>query len=159
VLLPLIMIFASSDGGALFGWAKPTPVGAHNFRRLARGHMLVAGAGPGSNMMLALLFTIGLIVAFHLRMLSDGSLVTYLLIRGVEINVLLAVFNLIPVPPLDGSWIASWGLPRGAAQTYDRIMEPYGFLILFALFVTPVLGWIIGPPIRLIETFLFGLVR
>ena len=60
-------------------------------------------------------------------------------------NVVLAVFNLLPIPPLDGSWIASWGLPRHLGDLYDRYMEPYGFIILIALWFLGILRWIIFP--------------
>jgi len=157
VLIPLLQIFW---GGPFLGWAKPTPVGAHNFRRLARGHILVAGAGPVSNLLLALLFTAALFVAvrvspsetFHTPLLA-------ILITGVQMNVALAIFNLVPLPPLDGSWVASWALPRPIANHYDRIMEPWGQWILLVLFMTGVLGFLLAPFRVFLTSLLFSLVR
>jgi Zn-dependent protease len=153
VLFPILQIFA---GVPALGWAKPTPVGAHNFRKLARGHILVAGAGPVSNLLLAALFTVGL--AFAARAEVDGrGPVAALLMMGLAINVSLAVFNLIPLPPLDGSWIASWGLPRELAAKYDRVVEPYGQWILLGLFITGALGFIMSPFVGVIQTFFLRL--
>ena len=143
VLIPLIQIFGPG-GIPLMGWAKPTPVGAHNFRRLARGHVLVAAAGPVSNLILALLFTVALFVALRADVDREGP-VMHLIVTGVLMNVSLAIFNLVPLPPLDGSWIASWGLPRNIANHYDRVMEPWGQWILLILFMTGILGIIVAP--------------
>ncbi len=78
---------------------------------------------------------------------------------GVYLNVALAVFNLIPLPPLDCSWIASWGLPRRWGNAYDRFFEPYGYMILMLLFITGVLGLIVGPVTALVTSVLFGLAH
>ncbi len=151
VLIPLLQVFYS--GIPLLGWAKPTPVGAHNFRRLARGHVLVAAAGPASNLILALLFTVGLF--FGLRSgARDSEPVMALLDTGLKMNVVLALFNLIPLPPLDGSWVVSWGLPRRITAPYDRVMEPFGQWILLVLFATGVLGWVLAPFTSALHTFL-----
>jgi Zn-dependent protease len=149
VLFPVLQIFY---GLPALGWAKPTPVGAHNFRRLARGHVLVAGAGPVSNLLLACLFTAALAVALRAGAPVGGPVIT-LLGMGLGVNVGLAVFNLIPLPPLDGSWIASWGLPREIAAHYDRVIGPYGQWILLGLFITGVLGWVMSPFVHAIQTF------
>jgi Zn-dependent protease len=122
VLFPLIQIFF---GGIPLAWAKPTPVGGHNLKRLARGHILVAAAGPVSNLILAVVFTGALFVAVQTGLVGDRG-VQVLIGNGIAINVMLAIFNLIPIPPLDGSWIASWGLPREWGNRYDSFMEAYG---------------------------------
>jgi Zn-dependent protease len=124
--------------------------------------VLVAGAGPASNILLAVLFkgalyvgrhsgaresdavlallcTLGLFVGLRAGAAADDP-ATLLLDAGIRINVVLALFNLVPLPPLDGSWIASWGLPRRISEPYDRIMQPYGTWILLALFATGLLG-------------------
>jgi len=146
VLMPLLQFVG--PGVPLFAWAKPTPVGAHNFKSLARGHILVAGAGPVSNLILAALFTAVLYVAHRSGAMSNPAL-SSILEMGVLMNIGLAIFNLVPLPPLDGSWIASWGLPRHIAQHYDRVMEPYGSWILLLLFATGLLGKVTGPLIIL----------
>jgi Zn-dependent protease len=161
VLIPLLQIFGGAMLGGrelpLLGWAKPTPVAGHNLRRLARGHILVAAAGPLSNMALAILFTLALFLASRLGLLGEDAVRAVLFI-GIGTNVSLAIFNLIPIPPLDGSWIASWGLPRGIANHYDRVMEPYGYVILMGLYMTGVLRWVISPITFGIRSFLLGLV-
>ncbi len=156
VLIPILQIFWG--GVPLLGWAKPTPVGAQNFRRLARGHVLVAGAGPVSNLLLAILFTAALFVGLRTGAANVEPLMA-LLLTGVQMNVVLAIFNLVPLPPLDGSWVASWSLPRDIAARYDGIVEPYGQWILLALFATGILGWMLSPFIRALSTFLVGLAR
>jgi Zn-dependent protease len=161
VLIPLLQFLYS--GIPLLGWAKPTPVGAHNFRRLARGQVLVALAGPVSNLLLAILFTGGLFFGLRLFGLPSGPrdphVVVALLTIGIQMNVVLALFNLVPLPPLDGSWIVSWGLPRSISGPYDRIMEPYGQWILLILFATSVLGRVLSPFTSALATFLLALAR
>jgi Zn-dependent protease len=156
VLLPMLQ-FLSGGRIPLFAWAKPTPVAGHNLRRLARGHILVAAAGPSSNLILAVFFTALAYVAFHAGLLHHQAL-RVILSSGISINVSLAVFNLLPIPPLDGSWIASWGLPRRMADRYDSVMEPYGFLILMALFITGALDWTVVPVSRTLQNLLISLV-
>jgi Zn-dependent protease len=157
VLIPLFQIFGR-PGFPILGWAKPTPVAGHNLRKLARGHILVAAAGPVSNFILAIVFTAALFVA--LRTGLWGNLVVRAIIsNGIGTNVMLGFFNLIPIPPLDGSWIASWGLPRTVANHYDRIMEPYGFMILMLLLITHVLDWTLFPVVQAAEDVLVWLVR
>jgi Zn-dependent protease len=161
LLIPLLQALYS--GIPLLGWAKPTPVGAHNFRRLARGHVLVALAGPASNLLLALLFTGGLFLGLRLFGLPSDPrelhVVVALLTIGIQMNVVLALFNLVPLPPLDGSWIVSWALPRSISGPYDRIMEPYGQWILLILFATSVLGRVLSPFTSALAGFLLALAR
>ncbi len=161
VLIPLLQFVYS--GVPLLGWARPTPVAAHHFRRLARGQVLVALAGPLSNLLLALLFTAALFVGLRFVGLPadprEGHVVVALLTVGVQMNVVLALFNLVPLPPLDGSWIASWGLPRSLAEPYDRIMEPYGQWILLALFATSILSRLLRPFTTALATFLLALAH
>jgi Zn-dependent protease len=150
VLMPFLQLLFSPLGIPVMAWAKPTPVMAHNFRSLARGHVLVAAAGPVSNMILVALFVIAFALAGRLGAnLEPGSPLVAILTAGITMNVGLAVFNLIPLPPLDGSWIASWGLPRPIANRYDRIMEPYGQWILLVLFFTGLLGLVVWPVVNL----------
>jgi len=155
VLMPLLMFLAGNL--PLLAWAKPTPVGAHNFRKLARGHILVAGAGPVSNVVLAVLFLLALFVTVQIGVDPRQHEVVYALFQiGVMLNVSLALFNLIPIPPLDGSWIASWGLPRELGHKYDQVMEPYGFVFMILLLV---LGrFVLSPIVNTVTRFLFDLV-
>jgi len=152
VMVPLLQVLWG--GVPLLAWAKPTPVAGHNLRKLARGHVLVAGAGPVSNLVLALVFTLALFVTVRAGGSEIQALIE-LLRTAVFMNVLLAIFNLIPLPPLDGSWVASWGLPRALGERYDRVVEPYGQWILLALFATGLLGRITAPFIYALSSFLF----
>jgi Zn-dependent protease len=157
VLIPLLQIFGPG-GIPLLGWAKPTPVGAQNFRRLARGHVLVAGAGPASNLVLAVIFTVLLLITVRTGLVSGADELPFLILAvGIQMNVALAIFNLVPLPPLDGSWVASWGLPRSMASGYDRVVEPYGSWILLILFMTGILGRIVGPLVSMFTHLLFRL--
>jgi Zn-dependent protease len=160
LLFPLIQIFTSVP---LLGWAKPTPYNPANFRRdvtMRTGHVLVAAAGPVSNFLLALVFTA--LLAGFVRggvIQRQDSFLLALMSRGIELNVLLALFNLVPIPPLDGSKVASYGLRGDLGERYDRIVGPYGFIILMLLLMSGVLGVILGPIEVLILHALNGLVR
>ncbi|PYQ14592.1 MAG: site-2 protease family protein [Acidobacteria bacterium] len=160
LLFPLIQIFTNVP---LLGWAKPTPYNPANFRRdvtLRRGHILVAAAGPVSNFLLALIFTGALVVLVRGGLVQghDSFLLT-LAVLGIQLNVLLALFNLVPIPPLDGSKVASFGLRGDLGDRYDRVMGPYGFVILMLLLVSGALGYVLGPLQNLILSALFGLLQ
>jgi Zn-dependent protease len=160
VLLPLLAFV--SMGTPLFGWAKPTPYNPANFRRdrtLAAGHVTVASAGPISNLLLAMLFTMALFLYFQFGGVASKNPVFAVLLRGIEINVLLAVFNLVPLPPLDGSKVAAFGLPRGLGDAYVRVVEPYGGWILLLLFATGALWAVIGPIEEVLTRLLLSFAR
>ena len=160
LLFPLIQIFTNVP---LLGWAKPTPYNPANFRRdvtMRKGHMLVAAAGPVSNFLLALIFTGILFVSIKLHVVeSQDDFLLHLMALGIELNVLLAVFNLIPIPPLDGSKVASFGLPGDLGEQYDRIVGPYGFMILMLLLISGAFGYVVYPVQRFIVGLLFGLMQ
>ncbi len=127
-------------GGYLFGWAKPVPVNPLRLGNPLRDHALVAAAGPLSNLALALVSAILLGIVMGVAHLNPGqtgpggSLVflSRLLEMGIILNVLLAIFNLIPIPPLDGSWILLTFLRGEAAELYLRI-RPFGFILIIVL--------------------------
>ena len=160
LLFPLIQIFTNVP---LLGWAKPTPYNPAKFRpdvSMRKGHMLVAAAGPVSNFILALVFTGILIVIFRLRLVESGDdFLFHLVTLGIQLNVLLAVFNLLPIPPLDGSKVASFGLPEDLGERYDRVVGPYGFMILMLLLISGAFGYVVWPVQRFIVDLLYGLVR
>ncbi len=151
VLMPLLQIFG---GFPVIGWAKPTPYNPGRFRRevtLRRGHMSVASAGPISNLLLALVFSLMFAVILRVDLPEGMQTGLFNLMRvGIGLNVALALFNLLPVPPLDGSHILSWALPRSLGEKFDHVAENYGTMILWGLFLTGLLGWLIGPPQRLV---------
>jgi Zn-dependent protease len=159
LLFPLIQIFTSVP---LLGWAKPTPYNPANFRRdvtMRTGHILVAAAGPVSNFLLAFLFTGVLVVLVRGELVqSRDNFVLRLAELGIQLNVVLALFNLVPIPPLDGSKVASYGLHGDLGEKYDRIMGPYGFMILMLLLMTGVLGIVMRPILNLILNLLYSLV-
>jgi Zn-dependent protease len=118
--------------------------------------MMIAAAGPASNLVIATIAAIGLHAMRFGDMLDGGAATTWtaqLLFTAVRLNVLLAVFNMIPVPPLDGGNVLS-GLLRGSASlTFDRI-RPYGFMLLYLLMFSGILSALIGPPSNLILSVL-----
>ena len=130
-----------------FGWARPVPVDSRNLRNPRRDMVLIAAAGPASNLLLAAAS------AFCYQTIpwgAGGVEWTWLLVplrkmfrEAVWINVLLTVFNLLPIPPLDGSRVLSGFLPLRHAISYSRL-EPYGFLIIFLLFLTPLIRPLYG---------------
>jgi Zn-dependent protease len=146
VLFPLMQMFT---GLPFLGWAKPTPYNPANFSRdvsLRQGHIVVAAAGPLSNVLLALVFTSGLWLLMRAGAVSDPYHPLFrILVAGIQMNVVLALFNLVPIPPLDGSKVASFGLSPRLGDRYDQVMGPYGYLILLVLLVSGVLGWILNP--------------
>lgn len=136
-LLPLV-IFAFSGGRAIFGWAKPVPYNPYNLRDQRFGPAKVAIAGPGANLLIALIF--GLITrfmssnTFDLSVLQNESGLIQIFSLIVFLNILLAVFNLVPIPPLDGSKILFAVLPY-SLENIRIFLERYGlFILLFFIF-------------------------
>ncbi|MBU0741754.1 site-2 protease family protein [bacterium] len=140
IVVPLVM--ALLPGGIMFGWAKPVPVNTLRLRNPMRDHAVIAAAGPASNLVLAGVFAVlfGLLDGYaHARLQSGivdlGAAYTFLRLLtqwGVLLNILLALFNLIPLPPLDGSWIMMAALKDELARSYARLY-PYGFLLVIVL--------------------------
>lgn len=134
----LIMLFLVQ-----FGWARPVPVNPARFRNWKQGEILVSLAGPASNLAAAFLAMAGLYILSDTGfMMSPGLQRVMSLI--VLYNINFAVFNLIPIPPLDGSRILEVLAPRSWGDMMGR-MEPYGFLILILLINTPFFGYILIP--------------
>lgn len=139
VLLPMIMIFTGSPP---IGWAKPVPVNFSALRNPKRDMILVAIAGAATNFILALIASL----IMKTGLINPGSLLKLLLTQIVVINVILAVFNLVPIPPLDGSRIVMGLLPNDLAYKYMRL-ERIGFFIIIILFASGILFRVIWPVI------------
>jgi Zn-dependent protease len=150
ILLPLLTL---ALGGILFGWAKPVPVNFGALRNPKKDMLWVAIAGPASNLVMALFW--GLMI--KLAWMNPGGYFTEPLLEmaqiGVKINAILLVLNLLPLPPLDGGRVAVSLLPHRQAYQLSRI-EPYGMFILIGLAITPVLGWILTPPVIAVMKFI-----
>lgn len=143
-----LLVLSSLTPGSpfVFGWAKPVPVNTRNLHRPRRDMALVAAAGPGANLIMALgwgaLIHLGLVLdtAYSEAMVAMG-------LAGIAINILLMVLNLLPIPPLDGGRVVSSLLPGRVGYWYDRI-EPFGLVIVLGLLLTGLLGVILQPLYR-----------
>jgi Zn-dependent protease len=149
VLVPLLLIAIGSP--MVFGWAKPVPVAARNFKNPRRDMAVVAAAGPASNIVMALGWALVLRLAMGpLAELGNIAMGLVLMAQfGVLINAVLAVLNMLPIPPLDGGRVATGLLPPKIAYSYARI-EPYGMWILFGLIFMGLLGPILQPGVTLV---------
>ena len=145
ILLPLILSWA---GGPVFGWAKPVPVDPRNLKRPRQDFLYIAAAGPASNIILAVMASAVMSVAPVSPFDVGGVAVPLWRVASVmfEINLLLAVFNMVPIPPLDGGNVLAGLLPEGLARGFDQLVRPWGFVILLVLMYTGGLYAIIMPP-------------
>ncbi|MGE4370879.1 MAG: site-2 protease family protein [Burkholderiaceae bacterium] len=149
IIVPLVLLFSTKllgGSGMLFGWAKPVPVDWGRLRRPKRDMLWVALAGPGSNLIMAIIW------AISLRLLAETgstqhSFWVQMAVAGIQVNLVLMALNLLPLPPLDGGRIVFSLLPSRAAWTFSKI-EPYGFAILIVLMLTGVL-WVLLQPLLL----------
>lgn len=148
-----LMLLISMLSGFGIGWAKPVPIDTGNFRSPRKGFLLVSLAGPASNFLLAILF--GSILRFLGPAIFSNAIITTILAMGTVMNLSLAVFNLIPIPPLDGSRIILYFL-RGQALNFWLQIERYRFVVIIAIIFLSgnILHIIVGTPVN----FLFKLI-
>jgi Zn-dependent protease len=153
IVFPLIAIITNLP---VLGWAKPVPVNVTRLRgHWKRKYMLIAAAGPASNLVLAVVASILLHVIPVSGRMAEAALgpLGAVLREAVYLNVLLAVFNMVPVPPLDGGNVLAGVLRGPVADMYDRL-RPYGFIILYGLMFTGILTMIILPPAQFLLSWL-----
>jgi Zn-dependent protease len=175
VIIPLVMLFLPGFGRYLIGWAKPTPITPRNFKNMRRDEILTTLAGPASNLLLALVCLIGLFVieglgdqgklsvvaavftSNRVQLPLEGALpsmfpVALLFYTGVWLNLILAVFNLLPLPPLDGSQILRNVLPYNWVRHYDRL--GMFSLILMVLVGGYVVNFFVSPALSVVNHML-----
>jgi Zn-dependent protease len=162
ILVPLSLFIISKitmGSGFLFGWAKPVPVIFSNLRQPKRDMLWVAAAGPSANLLMAIFWALIIKLAIAVPDSSFAKPVVLMGIAGIEINIVLMVLNLLPLPPLDGGRMAVSLLPHNLAYQFSRL-EPYGFMILLVLMFSGLLGAVIGPIIiwlKIMIVSIFGL--
>jgi len=147
VVLPILLILMRSP--FLIGWAKPVPINPYYLRNPKKDMAKIGAAGPLSNLGLAIIFAI-------IYRITGMGVISFFLLYAVFINLLLFLFNLVPVPPLDGSRIVAGFLTHDAYEKYMRI-EPYGFIIVFALLFL-LFNSVLIPAVRLMCRLLTGVV-
>ena len=154
VLFPLIALVS---GAPILGWAKPVPVNIRQLHHPRRDYVLVAAAGPASNMILAIVAaTVLSMLPVSPHTLGEANVsapVAAILSQTLRLNVLLAVFNMVPIPPLDGGNVLAGLLPPRMAASFNQI-RPYGFLLLYALILSGGFEYIVVPPYRFIVSWL-----
>jgi len=156
IILPGLLLITGT--GFIFGWAKPVPVDPRNFKNPLKDMAVVALAGPVANLLMAffwaLIIRLGVIIGAGNEAVSHPLI--YSGVAGISINLVLALINLLPIPPLDGSRILTGILPGYWAWQYNRL-ERYGFIILLLLLYTNLLGAILAYPMIITQELFFSI--
>ena len=150
IILPALLFFLQA--GFIFGWAKRVPVNFSNLRNPKKDMLWVALAGPGANLIMAILWTI--VYSNQQLVPSIGqNFISIMAVAGIQINIVLMVLNLLPLPPLDGGRVAVSLLPYPWSSKLAGL-ERYGFFILIFLLATGLLGAILSPLIRISQNII-----
>ena len=149
ILLPAVLLLARSP--IIFGWARPVPVNPNNFANPKKGMLLTSLAGPAANFGLACIFAL----LFKIGIFVPHSAGWSFLLMGILISLVLGIFNLIPIPPLDGANIVVSLLPDDAARSFMKVQR-YGFVILIALLYLGLFDRVILPLVMMITRILVG---
>ncbi|MGH8135680.1 MAG: site-2 protease family protein [Steroidobacteraceae bacterium] len=157
ILVPAILFWL---GGFLFGWARPVPVNPRYMRDPRRNMVWVSAAGPAANLIMAVAWAFLMMLSQHAELGVTGQWIGLMADWGITINLVLAVFNMLPIPPLDGGQLLENLLPRGPLASMLAAIRPWGFLIVLLLIASRMLSTVISGPIALLQGLLntiFGL--
>jgi Zn-dependent protease len=157
VLVPVLMLWL---GGFLFGWARPVPVNPRFMRNPRRNMVWVSAAGPAANIAMAIIWAFLMMLSQRLDLGTTGMWIEAMATVGIFINVALAVFNMLPIPPLDGGQLLTNLLPPGPFSALLERIAPFGLFIVLGLLATGLLSPLIGRPIAALVGLLasaFGL--
>lgn len=150
IIIPGLLLITGTS--FIFGWAKPVPVDPRYFKNPRADMAMVALAGPVSNLLMAIGWALVMRAGYTIG--SSAELMIYTGFAGIQINLVLAILNILPIPPLDGSRIMSWLLPDKLAWKYNQL-ERYGFIILLILLWSNFLNVILGYPLYVASKLFF----